>query len=252
MADGQDLLFLLAVSLKKASPVEKWAEVRDTSPPLWLVCRNSKHGIIRCVVGGGGAHKMCCLYPALCKEATGAQCVPVPEGLAFVCPDGWPRAQPRTPHPGAQPLPSYPPLPARPPRLSKSALLCPTQAEAACQPLQAWAGSAGAVRKQDQLSCAVALSVLWSPPAIPVCREKSQDGHSWMCAGLIRCPGGPAAPPQQVAGSRGFLEARLGPGAGSTVPGRPDGGTGCTPVAFPTPERGILNLTCARPTLPSL
>ena len=41
----------IAFSMKKASPVEKWAEFRDTSPPLWLVCRNSKHGIIRCVVG---------------------------------------------------------------------------------------------------------------------------------------------------------------------------------------------------------
>ena len=57
---------------------------------------------------------------------------------------------------------------------------------------------------------------------------------------------------QQVAGSSGFLEAGLGPGAGSIVPGRPDGCMGSTPVAFPLPEPGILILTCARPTLPSL
>ena len=158
MADRQDLLFLLSVSLKKASPVEKWAAVRDSSPPLWLVCRKSKHGIIKCVVGhlkvfclhcrfcryrtpeSSGTScspyrtlarvapwsLSCRLYPAVCKEATGAQHTPVPEGLAFVCPDGRPRAQPRTPHPGSRPLPSYPPLPARPPRLFKSALLCPT------------------------------------------------------------------------------------------------------------------------------
>lgn len=44
----------------------------------------------------------------------------------------------------------------------------------------------------------------------------------------------------------------LGPGAEITVPGRLDRCAGCTPVAFPSPERGILILMHACPVLPSL
>ena len=99
----------IAFSVKKASPVEKGAEVRATSPPVWLVCRHSKHGIIDVQWGYVAVLAVCTgilplqdprsssarcspdrilvwaalwplsrsLYLVVCKEATGAQSAPV-------------------------------------------------------------------------------------------------------------------------------------------------------------------------------